>query len=116
MDVQGVSTRKVRGITEELCGHAFSASSIGSINKKLDATLAEWPGRSLDAGERHDDAAEAIDQQVAAEQCGGSGRPVADTAQGERDQRIEDDGRQDGALRARQRHDVEGANTNLRRR
>ena len=28
MDVQGVSTRKVKAITEELCGHAFSASAI----------------------------------------------------------------------------------------
>ena len=29
MYVQGVSTRKVKAITEELCGHSFSASSIG---------------------------------------------------------------------------------------
>ena len=28
MYVQGVSTRKVKAITEELCGHAFSASAI----------------------------------------------------------------------------------------
>jgi transposase-like protein len=28
MHVQGVSTRKVKAITEELCGHAFSASAI----------------------------------------------------------------------------------------
>ena len=27
MYVQGVSTRKVKAITEELCGHSFSASS-----------------------------------------------------------------------------------------
>lgn len=27
MYVQGVSSRKVKAITEELCGHAFSASS-----------------------------------------------------------------------------------------
>jgi transposase-like protein len=33
MDVQGVSTRKVRAITEELCGHSFSASTI--ITKAL---------------------------------------------------------------------------------
>jgi transposase-like protein len=30
MYVQGVSTRKVKAITEELCGHAFSASSLSS--------------------------------------------------------------------------------------
>jgi transposase-like protein len=38
MSVQGVSTRKVKAVTEELCGHAFSASSIGASNKKLDAS------------------------------------------------------------------------------
>src|SRR5271154_4068045 len=35
MYVQGVSTRKVKAITEELCGHSFSASSISTINKRL---------------------------------------------------------------------------------
>ena len=47
MYVQGVSTRKVKAITEELCGHAFSASSISAINKRLDESLetfAERPG------------------------------------------------------------------------
>ena len=48
MYVQGVSTRKVKAITEELCGHAFSASSISAINKKLDASLAAFAGRRLD--------------------------------------------------------------------
>src|SRR5215472_12799021 len=33
MYVQGVSTRKVKAITEELCGHSFSASSISAINQ-----------------------------------------------------------------------------------
>ena len=33
MYVQGVSTRKVKAITEELCGHAFSASAISAINE-----------------------------------------------------------------------------------
>jgi putative transposase len=36
MYVQGVSTRKVKAITEELCGHSFLASSISTINKRLD--------------------------------------------------------------------------------
>ena len=48
MYVQGVSTRKVKAITEELCGHAFSASSISAINKKLDASLAAFAHRRLD--------------------------------------------------------------------
>jgi transposase-like protein len=39
MYVQGVSTRKVKAITEELCGHSFSASSISAINQRLDASL-----------------------------------------------------------------------------
>merc|ERR1712150_222908 len=38
MYVQGVSTRKVKAITEELCGHRFSASSISAINQRLDAS------------------------------------------------------------------------------
>jgi putative transposase len=28
MYVQGFSTRKVRSVTEELCGHSFSASTV----------------------------------------------------------------------------------------
>ena len=48
MYVQGVSTRKVAAITEELCGHEFSASSISAITQKLDGQLAEFSRRSLD--------------------------------------------------------------------
>jgi putative transposase len=47
MYVQGVSTRKVKAITEELCGHGFSASSISAINKRLDAELEAFCGRKL---------------------------------------------------------------------
>jgi transposase-like protein len=36
MDVQGVSTRKVKAITEELCGPSFSAAAISAINARLD--------------------------------------------------------------------------------
>jgi putative transposase len=51
MYVQGVSTRKVKAITEELCGHSFSASSISTINQRLDASLAAeaFPYLILDA-------------------------------------------------------------------
>ncbi|ESY94395.1 hypothetical protein X738_24795 [Mesorhizobium sp. LNHC209A00] len=45
--VQGVSTRKVKAITEELCGHAFSASSISAINKRLDESLKAFAERPL---------------------------------------------------------------------
>jgi transposase-like protein len=47
MYVQGVSTRKVKAITEELCGHAFSASSISAINKRLDESLRAFAERPL---------------------------------------------------------------------
>jgi len=48
MYVQGVSTRKVKAITEELCGHSFSASAISAINKGLDEALARFSNRQLD--------------------------------------------------------------------
>ena len=48
MYVQGVSTRKVKAITEELCGHSFSASAISAINKRLDASLAQFAARQLE--------------------------------------------------------------------
>jgi putative transposase len=48
MYVQGVSTRKVKAITEELCGHSFSASAISSINKQMDRALGEFAGRRLE--------------------------------------------------------------------
>src|SRR5262245_3017719 len=47
MYVQGVSTRKVKAITEELCGHAFSASAISAINKRLDESLKAFAERPL---------------------------------------------------------------------
>jgi putative transposase len=47
MYVQGVSTRKVKAITEELCGHEFSASAISAINKSLDESLRAFAERRL---------------------------------------------------------------------
>ena len=47
MDVQGVSTRKVKAVTEALCGHSFSARSIGAINKSLDESLKAFSERRL---------------------------------------------------------------------
>lgn len=47
MYVQGVSTRKVKAVTEVLCGHSFSASSISQINKGLDANLKAFTERRL---------------------------------------------------------------------
>ena len=48
MYVQGVSTRKVKKITEELCGHRFSASTISTIVKRLDGQLLAFARRRLE--------------------------------------------------------------------
>jgi putative transposase len=47
MYVQGVSTRKVKAVTEALCGHSFSASSISAVNKSLDEALDKFAARQL---------------------------------------------------------------------
>jgi putative transposase len=48
MYIQGVSTRKVKAITEELCGHSFSASSISEITERLDEQLEAFATRKLE--------------------------------------------------------------------
>lgn len=48
MYVQGVSTRKVKVITEELCGHEFSASTVSSMVKRLDEELGQFAQRRLE--------------------------------------------------------------------
>lgn len=48
MYVHGVSTRKVKAITEDLCGHEFSASTISRINEGLDEELAKFSARKLE--------------------------------------------------------------------
>lgn len=48
MYVHGVSTRKVKAVTEELCGHSFSASAISSMNKTLDEGLEKFAKRRLE--------------------------------------------------------------------
>lgn len=48
MYIQGVSTRKVKAVTEELCGHEFSASTISRCNEKLDGELEEFAQRPLE--------------------------------------------------------------------
>jgi len=49
MYIQGVSTRKIKAITEELCGHEFSASTVSNINKTLDDQLNAFAQRTLKA-------------------------------------------------------------------
>jgi putative transposase len=47
MYVQGVSTRKVKAVTEDLCGHNFSASAVSAVVKKLDTSLKAFAERRL---------------------------------------------------------------------
>lgn len=47
MYIQGVSTRKVKQITEELCGQEISASTVSRINKTLDEQLTQFSRRAL---------------------------------------------------------------------
>jgi putative transposase len=48
MYIQGVSTRKVKAITEELCGHTVSASTVSTVNQKLDEDLERFSRRPLE--------------------------------------------------------------------
>lgn len=48
MYLQGVSTRKVKEITEELCGHEFSAATISRVTGKLDEELEQFARRRLE--------------------------------------------------------------------
>ena len=47
MYVQGVSTRKVKAITEQLCGVSISSSVVSQAAQQLDGELAKWRERPL---------------------------------------------------------------------
>jgi putative transposase len=47
MVVNGVSTRKVATITEELCGREFAKSTVSDLCKALDPLVEAWNGRDL---------------------------------------------------------------------
>jgi len=47
MVINGVSTRKVAKITEELCGTEFSKSAVSELCKRLDPLVKEWNDRPL---------------------------------------------------------------------
>jgi transposase-like protein len=49
MYVQGVSTRKVAAITEELCGFDISSSQVSRAAAELDEILEKWRNRPLGA-------------------------------------------------------------------
>ncbi len=48
MYVKGVSTRKVKAVTEQLCGHSFSRSSVSRAVKALDEQLERFARRKLE--------------------------------------------------------------------
>jgi len=47
MYVQGVSTRKVKAITEQLCGVSITSSAVSQAASQLDSELAKWRERPL---------------------------------------------------------------------
>jgi len=47
MYVQGVSTRKVKAVTEQLCGVAMSSTQVSHAAAMLDADLEKWRNRKL---------------------------------------------------------------------
>lgn len=48
MYLQGISTRKVTAVVEQLCGVAISASTVSACTRLLDASLAGWRARRLE--------------------------------------------------------------------
>jgi len=49
MYVQGVSTRKVKEVTEKLCGRDFSSQMVSKLAKGLDEKVEDWRNRTLGA-------------------------------------------------------------------
>jgi putative transposase len=49
MYVEGVSTRKVKEVTEALCGTSFSKSLVSELAGSLDSELQAWRNRRLEA-------------------------------------------------------------------
>ena len=47
MYIQGVSTRKVKEITEVLCGYEVSSSQVSRVTKELDKEFEQWRVRPL---------------------------------------------------------------------
>jgi putative transposase len=48
MYVQGVSTRKVSAIVEQLCGHSVSSTQVSQCAAKLDVELESWRNRPIE--------------------------------------------------------------------
>jgi transposase-like protein len=48
MVVQGVSTRRVKKITTELCGREFSRQTVSDLTERLDKQVQDWVDRPLE--------------------------------------------------------------------
>src|SRR5580700_9867037 len=95
----------------------MTRTTAGRSSRNMMSSSREMQGRNnevdgLDAEKRNQDAADAVDQQIATQQWARPDGPVRDALQRQRnqsndDQGVEDDRRQDGALRRLQMHDVQ---------
>jgi len=47
MYIQGVSTRRVKKITETLCGTSISKSTVSSLTQRIDESISKWRNRKL---------------------------------------------------------------------
>jgi len=47
MYIKGISTQKVKDITEELCSTSFSSSTVSNLSSKLDSQIKAWKARPL---------------------------------------------------------------------
>ncbi len=47
MYIQGVSTRKVKEITEKLCGYEISSTQVSRVTKELDEQLEQWRNQPI---------------------------------------------------------------------
>src|SRR5580698_7041570 len=92
--VQTVRRMPIRSCLGQLRGFIVSLNQMEGVDDQVD---------DLDADERRDDAAEAVDQEIAAEQRGRSNGAEAHTTkcqwhQRDDDERVEDDGTEDRAV------------------
>ncbi len=48
MVIEGVSTRRIKDITTELCGREFSRQTVSNLTEKLDKQVQTWAERPLE--------------------------------------------------------------------
>lgn len=97
MVVNGVSTRKVRRINDELCGREFSRSTVSELAKVLDGQVEAWHERPLEGTRYPFLIADAM--YVKVRRGGGSGHQRAARDRGQRGRLPGDPGPSDRQLR-----------------